>query len=74
MKIKEIILSCESFKIKDETQIRFWEDTWIVNTPFKQQFSSIFNIAHDPHATIASAMSDDHYNISLRRALVDEKL
>jgi hypothetical protein len=27
MKIKELVLSCGSFMIKDGTQIRFWEDT-----------------------------------------------
>jgi hypothetical protein len=36
MKIKELVLSCGSFKIRDETQIRFWEDTWVGNNPFKQ--------------------------------------
>jgi hypothetical protein len=52
----------------------FWEDTWVGNNPFKRQFPTIFNIAHDPHATVASVMSDEHYNISFRRALVDDKL
>jgi hypothetical protein len=31
MKIKELVLSYGSFKIKDVTQIRFWEDTWVSN-------------------------------------------
>jgi hypothetical protein len=74
MKIKDIILSCGSFMIRDETQIRFWEDTWVGNNPFKRQFLTIFNIVHDPHATVTSVMSDDHYNISFKRALVDLKL
>jgi hypothetical protein len=73
-KIKNIVLSCGSFIIRDVTQIRFWEDTWVDNNPFKRQFSTIFNIVHDPHATVASVMSDEHYNISFRRALVDVKL
>jgi hypothetical protein len=29
MNIKELALSCGSFKIRDEIQIRFWEDTWV---------------------------------------------
>jgi hypothetical protein len=74
MKIKDIILSCGSFMIRDGTQIRFWEDTGVGNNPFQRQFSTIFNIVHDPHATVASVMSDDHYNISFKRALVDLKL
>jgi hypothetical protein len=74
MKIKDIVLSCGSFMIRDETQIRFWEDTWVGNNPFKCQFPTIFNIPHDPHTTVASVMSDEHYNISFRRALIDDKL
>jgi hypothetical protein len=74
MKIKELVLSCGSFMIKDGTQIRFWEDTWVGMTPLKQQFSTIFNIAHNPHATVAIVMGGEQYNISFRRALVDDKL
>jgi hypothetical protein len=74
MKIKDIILSCGSFMIRDVTQIIFWEDTWVGNNSFKRQFPIIFNIAHDSHATVASVMSDEHYNIPFRRALVDDKL
>lgn len=37
-------------------------------------FLIIFNIAHDPYATVAGASSFEHYNILFRRALVDEKL
>ena len=74
MKIKDEMLTCGSFQVNDGTQTRFWEDTWVGQTPFKYQFPSIFNIAHDPHASVASVMSDENYNISFRRALVDDKL
>jgi hypothetical protein len=43
-------------------------------TPLKQQFSTIFNIAHDPHAIVVSVMGGEQYNISFRRVLVDDKL
>jgi hypothetical protein len=74
MKIKERVLSCESFFIRDEAQIRFWEDTWVGNNPFKHQFPTIFSIAHDPRVAVANVMSDEYYNISFKRALVDDKL
>jgi hypothetical protein len=74
MNIKELVFSCGSFKIRDGTQINFWEDTWVGNNPFKHQFQTIFNITHNPHATVARLMSDEHYNISFRRALVYDKL
>jgi hypothetical protein len=42
MRIKELALSCGSFRIRDGTQIRFWEDTWVGNNPVKHQFLGIF--------------------------------
>jgi hypothetical protein len=68
MKIKDLVLSFRSFTVRDWTQIRFLEDTWLGHTPFKYQFSTIFNIAHDPHATVASVMCAEHYNISFKRS------
>jgi hypothetical protein len=72
--LKSLFYSTESFKIRDVTQIIFWKDTWVGNNLFKHQFPTIFNITHDPHATVARVMSDEHYNISFRRGLVDDKL
>jgi hypothetical protein len=74
MKIKDIILSCGSFMIRDGAQMRFWKDTWVGHTPFKYQFSTIFNIAHDQHATVAIAMSVKDYNVLLKRTLVGDNL
>ena len=42
--------------------------------PFKDQYPTIYNIAHQPHASIGSVLSSEPLNISFRRALVDEKL
>jgi len=74
MKIKEEILACGSFEIKDGKQTRFWEDTWMGQRPFKDQYPRIYNIARRPHASVASVLSSEPLNISFRRALVDEKL
>ena len=42
--------------------------------PFKEQYPSTYNIARQPHASVASVLSSEPLNISFRRALVDEKL
>ena len=52
MKIKEEVLACGSFQIKDGKQTRFWEDTWVGQRPFKEQYPSIYNIACQPHASV----------------------
>ena len=72
MKIKEEVLSCGSFEIKDGKQSKFWEDTWVGQRPFKELYPSIYNIARQPHASVASVLSSEPLNISFRRALVDE--
>ena len=74
MKIKEEVLACGSFEIKDGKQTRSWEDTWMDQRPFKDQYPRIYNIARRPHASVASVLSSEPLNISFRRALVDEKL
>ena len=73
MKIK-YVLACGSFEIKDGKQTKFWEDTWVGQRPFKDQCPTIYNIARQPHASVASVLSSEPLNILFRRALVDEKL
>ena len=72
MKIKEEVLACGSFEIKDGKQSRFWENTWVGQRPFREQYPSIYNIARQPHASVASVLSSEPLNISFRRALMDE--
>jgi len=50
IKIKEEILTCGSFEIKDWEQTRFWKDTWMGQRPFKDQYPTIYNIARQSHA------------------------
>ncbi|WVZ83882.1 LOW QUALITY PROTEIN: hypothetical protein U9M48_030978 [Paspalum notatum var. saurae] len=59
-----------SFVLKNGSQIRFWEDTWLGNQPLKHQYPSLFNI----HATVAETLSSSPLNVSLRRALTGNKL
>jgi hypothetical protein len=74
MHIKEEVLSLGSFIIKDGTNVRFWEDTWIRDKPLKFQYPSLYNIAREPHATISKIMATNPLNIFFRRALVDNNL
>ena len=74
MKIKEEVLAYGSFEIKDGKQTRFWEDTWVGQRPFREQYPSIYNIARQPHASVANVLSSDPLKVSFRRVLVNEKL
>jgi hypothetical protein len=74
MRIKDEVLSLGSFVIKDGTNVRFWDDTWIRNKLLKIQYPNLYNIAREPHATISKIMATSPLNISFRRALVDNNL
>jgi hypothetical protein len=72
--VKEQFLKSGAFKIKDDCQTRFWEDSWIGSTSLKEQFPSIYNIANYPHVIVANVLNHTPLNISFRRALVRDKL
>ena len=74
MKIKDEVLAKGSFEIKDGSKARFWEDTWVGEVSFKVKYPSLFNIVRDPHATVAKVLATRPFNLSFRRALVDNKL
>jgi hypothetical protein len=74
LKVREDILRCGTFKIKDGSQTRFWEDTWLGSKPLGEQFPNLYNIANYRHATVANVMNQMPLNISFRRALIRDKL
>jgi hypothetical protein len=53
MHIKDEVLSKGSFEIKDGTNVRFWDDTWVGDKPLKAQYTNLYNIARDPHAIVS---------------------
>jgi hypothetical protein len=74
MHIKDEMLSKGTFELKDGTNTRFWEDTWLVDQPLKVKYPNLYNIVRDPHATVSKVLATSPLNISFRRALVDNKL
>jgi hypothetical protein len=74
MHIKDEVLSKESFIIKDGTNIRFWEDTWLGDKPLKDTYPFLYHIARGRKVTISKVMSSIPLNISFRRSVVDNNL
>jgi hypothetical protein len=71
MRIKDEVLSNGSFVIKDGTNTRFWDDTWIGDKPLKDTYPSLYHIARDKHVTVSKVLSSRPLNISFKRSLVD---
>ena len=54
MKVKDTFLGLGSFILKEGKQIRFWEDVWIGNQPFKVQYPSLYNLVCKKSDTVAN--------------------
>ncbi|WVZ94697.1 LOW QUALITY PROTEIN: hypothetical protein U9M48_040562 [Paspalum notatum var. saurae] len=57
MKVKPDFLRFGTFLVKDGSQVRFWEDTWLDGIPLKDQYPSSYHIARSKFISIAEAMS-----------------
>jgi len=67
MNIKEIFMGFGSFKVKDGSQTRFWEDTWLEIKTLKDKFTALFNIIRRKQDSVAQVLSSSPLNISLCR-------
>ena len=74
LKSREDFLGCGTFKIKDGSQTRFWENIWVGSKPLKEQFPNLYNIVYYPHVIVANVMNQAPLNISFRRTLVGDKI
>jgi hypothetical protein len=66
MKAKETFLRYGSFRLNNEKQIRFWEDKWLGNYSFKDQYPSLYNIARRKSVIVESELSTVPLNVSFR--------
>jgi hypothetical protein len=57
MKVKGKFLRFGLFQLNNGTQIRFWEDKWIGNHAFKDQYPSLYNIVRRKSDTVAKVLS-----------------
>jgi hypothetical protein len=74
MNAKLDFLRYGSFQIKNGRQICFWEDTWLGNYSFQQQYPTLYNIARRKIDTIEHVLSATPLNISFWRYLSGNNL
>jgi hypothetical protein len=72
--VKDTFLNLGSFILKNEIQIRFWEDRWLGNQPLMIQYLSLYNIVRKKNAIVASIFGMVPLNVSFKRALVGENM
>uniref|UniRef100_A0A453BTT3 Uncharacterized protein n=1 Tax=Aegilops tauschii subsp. strangulata TaxID=200361 RepID=A0A453BTT3_AEGTS len=73
MRVKETFFHRVKFIVADETTTRFWEDTWLGNTPLALQYPSLYHIAQRKDDYVATILQTVPLNIQFRRSLVGER-
>ena len=76
MAMKKFFFPYGSFSIKDGSEIRFWENTWLGTTPLQEQYRALYGIVQGRHKsdTLAQVLGDNHPNVTFRRDLVGPRL
>jgi hypothetical protein len=64
MNVKQKFLSFYSFRLNNGTQVRFWEDKWIRNHAFKDQYPSLYNIVRWKSDKVAKVLKRVPLNVS----------
>jgi hypothetical protein len=74
MKVKSKFLGHGSFQLNNRAQIRFWEDSWIGNSAFKDQYPFLYNITRRKSDTVDKVLSGLPLNVSFRIQLMGNNL
>jgi hypothetical protein len=71
---EEVLFRHGSFLIKDGSEIRFWEDSWLGNLPLKDQYPALYSMAHNKSDTIAEVLNTSPPNVTFRQDLIGARL
>ena len=73
MKIKEEFFTRGYFKVGNGMNTRFWEDTWMGDTPLAQEYPMLYNVVHRKQVSVANVLSSSPLNITFRRSLTGNR-
>uniref|UniRef100_A0A453ELS0 Reverse transcriptase zinc-binding domain-containing protein n=1 Tax=Aegilops tauschii subsp. strangulata TaxID=200361 RepID=A0A453ELS0_AEGTS len=73
MKTKVTFFQRVKFLIGSGTSTRFWEDTWLGESPLALQYPSLYNIVQRKEDYVATVLNSVPLNIQFRRSLVGER-
>jgi hypothetical protein len=74
MATKKFFFSLGTFSIKDGSEIRFWEDSWLGATSLREQYPVLYNIVRYKDDTIAKVLETSPLNVLFRRDLSGQRL
>jgi hypothetical protein len=72
--MKKFFFRFRSFSINNKSQIHFWEDKWLENASFHDQYHVVYNIVRHKSDTIAKIMATSSPYVSFMRDLIGPTL
>ena len=73
MKVKQSLFNRTRFVIGNGTSTRFWEDTWLGESPLAIQYPSLYWIAQRREVSVATVFQSIPLNIQFRRSLAGNR-
>jgi hypothetical protein len=69
MIVKDNFFDRGFFTIGDGQSARFWEDTWLGDSPLANQYPALYNLVHRKQVSVANVMGQVPLNIGFRQVL-----
>ncbi|XP_073357973.1 uncharacterized mitochondrial protein AtMg00310-like [Aegilops tauschii subsp. strangulata] len=73
MRVKAAFFNRTNFIVGNGNTTRFWEDTWLGETPLALQYPSLYRIVQRRDSLVAMIMQSIPLNIQFRRVLVGDR-
>jgi hypothetical protein len=73
MRVKLAFFNRTKFFVGNGNSTRFWEDTWLGETPLAIQYPSLYNIVQRRDAYVATVLQSNPLNIQFRRMLAGNR-
>ena len=73
MRMKDLFFRRVKFLVGNGMSTRFWEDTWLGETPLAVQYPTLYNIVQRKEDYVGTVFQTIPLNIQFRHALVGER-
>uniref|UniRef100_A0A453N4N4 Uncharacterized protein n=1 Tax=Aegilops tauschii subsp. strangulata TaxID=200361 RepID=A0A453N4N4_AEGTS len=73
MRVKAAFFNRTKFIVGNDNNTRFWEDTWLGETPLALQYPSLYRIVQRRDALVATILQSTPFNIQFRRVLIGDQ-
>ena len=73
MRTKDLFFRWVKFLVGNGMSTRFWEDTWLGETPLALQYPTLHNIVQRKEDYVGTVLQTIPFNIQFEHALVGER-